>query len=157
MPTLSTPKPRSCRVSKQGTTTAGETAARMNPSINPQSQGNPRRRWLEIATTDASTRHGVNANLETSSQYVSKKSNSRAIIFTFFCWVYRLMEYYELDTMEYSHLNTMTESCFNALGSRPSPALSRMTAKAVDRRAADQLGSKPRPTSIYGTFLSRIP
>ena len=113
---LSTPQPCSWRLRRQGTTTAGDTAARTNPSMNPQVHGRERRRRAAIATTRVSTRHGQQASLRTT-----------------------------------------PESFLRAAGSRPKPALSRMTASATERTHEDQAGSKPRATSIPGTLFSTIP
>ena len=60
-----TPRPLCWRLNILGTTTAGDTAARTNPSIKPQAIGNPRIKYDATATVTASTRHGRNASRTT--------------------------------------------------------------------------------------------
>merc|ERR1719239_1212707 len=56
---LATPKPLSERLMRQGMMTAGETAARTNPSMKPTVQGKPRMKWERQATAAASTKQGM--------------------------------------------------------------------------------------------------
>jgi hypothetical protein len=54
-----------CNERRQGTTTAGDTAASTKPSMKPHCQGKPNMRWLATATTRVSARHGEKASLNT--------------------------------------------------------------------------------------------
>ena len=60
-----TPRPFCWRLSIDGTTTAGVTAAITNPSMNPQSSGKSRIRYADTAAVTASTRQGRNAKRTT--------------------------------------------------------------------------------------------
>ena len=72
-----TPRPFCWRLNMHGTTTAGDTAASTNPSINPQASGNPNIRCDATATVTASTRHGMNANRTTPQDSFFKATGSR--------------------------------------------------------------------------------
>jgi hypothetical protein len=63
--TLLVPKPLSWSESRQGTTTAGETAASTKPSMKDQSQGRPASQCDTRPTTQASVRQGRKASLNT--------------------------------------------------------------------------------------------
>ena len=66
-----------CNERRQGTTTAGDTAASTKPSMKPHCQGKPNMRWLATATTRVSAKHGEKASLNTMADSFFRATGSK--------------------------------------------------------------------------------